>query len=260
VHDVWLVPTDIEDPCDTSSQAFIDGATRLIPPSHHATISQETEDTVVDGRNRFQIPLNASGTTLLFVCTVNGHCKGNEDDVESEEEVITGMQLSVVVGSMLPTPDPKLAQGLCAEGFTLCPDQSKQTETVATVATSVNIPFKSIVGADSLRLSGTPSFASTPWGDFKYRKVVGKRCSYRKHNTRVSWHSPGKAGTDHGTHGNHAVWDFTDHTLRDVVEACSTSHPEMYVTFVVLLFCRFHFFSATNINFSRGWLAQFLSL
>ena len=231
VHDVWLVPSSIADPCDTSSQAFIDGATLLIPPSHHATISQETEDTVVDGRNRYQIPLNASGTTLLFVCTVNGHCPGNEGDVGSIDEVITGMQLSVVVGRTLPTPDPKLTEGLCAEGFTLCPDQSKQTKTVATVATSVNVPFTSMIGADTLQLSGKATTATTPWNDFKYRKVVGKRCQQRAHNTRVSYRAPGVAGTDHGWHGNHAVWDFTDHDLRDVVEACSTSHPEMCTGF-----------------------------
>lgn len=217
VHDVWLVPTGIEDPCNTSSQAFIDGATLLIPPSHHATISQETEDTVVEGRNRFQIPLDAGGTTLLFVCTVNGHCPGNVDEAESPDEVITGMQLNVAVGRALPLPDPKLAEGICDEGFTLCPDQSKQTETVATVATSVNVPFTDMIGAATLSLTGTPSFAATPWNDFKYRKVVGKVCQQRAHNTRVSYRAPGVAGADHGWHGNHAVWDFTDHTLYETI-------------------------------------------
>lgn len=231
VHDVWLVPSDVEDPCDTSSQAFIDGATLLIPPSHHATISQETEDTVVDGRNRFQIPLTAGGTTLLFVCTVNGHCRGNAADSNDDDgdagNTVGGMQLSVAVSSTLPTSDSKLAEGLCAEGFKLCPDQSKQTETVATVATSANVPFTDMIGAETLRLEGKETFASTPWNDFKYRKVVGKVCQQRAHNTRVSSRAPSVAGTDHGWHGNHAVWDFADHTLRDVVEACSTSHPEM---------------------------------
>lgn len=107
VHDVWLVPADIEDPCDTTSQTFKDKSTLIIPPSHHATIDQSTEDTFVDGRNRFQIPANASGTTLLFVCTVNGHCK-------HDEEGHGGMQLPVAISNSPAPPDRHLAEGSSA--------------------------------------------------------------------------------------------------------------------------------------------------
>ena len=107
-------------------------------------------------------------------------------------------------------------------GYTLCPDQSKQTDTVATVKTSVNVPFHDMIGADSLQLSGSPTVATTPWGDFKYRKVVGKRCQQRRQNT-AEHKRPSYGGIDHS---NAAVWEFPDMSLRDVVEACSTSHPE----------------------------------
>ena len=113
MHNVWLVPADAADPCDTSSAAFVEGASLIISPSHHATIAPNTEDTVVDGRNRFQIPLNASGTTLLFVCTINGHCPGSTDNPNTEEvePTVGGMQLNVAVGTTPSTPDPKLAEG-----------------------------------------------------------------------------------------------------------------------------------------------------
>jgi hypothetical protein len=94
---------------------------------------------------------------------------------------------------------------------------------VATVITKTNLPLLDMLGADSQRLSGKSSQASTPWDKFKYRKVVGKRCRSRAQNTKyVKW-APYGAGIDHS---NAAVWDFPDHELRDVVEACSSSHPD----------------------------------
>jgi hypothetical protein len=44
---------------------------------------------------------------LLFICTVNGHCDA-------------GQQLSVAVSSTPAVPNPNLAEGICAEGYTLC--------------------------------------------------------------------------------------------------------------------------------------------
>jgi uncharacterized cupredoxin-like copper-binding protein len=95
LHDVWLMPPDAADPCDTSTA----GAVQLSPPSHHATIDQNTEDTVVPGRNRYLIPAGAAGGNLLFVCTINGHCDA-------------GMQLSVAVGAEPAAPDPSATEGL----------------------------------------------------------------------------------------------------------------------------------------------------
>ena len=106
VHDVWQVPYDLADPCDTASAGFIKRAQLIISPSHHATIDAVTEDTFVDGRNRFHIPDNANGTTLMFVCTVNGHCS-------HDDEGKGGMQLVVNVGSTPAIPDPELTEGIC---------------------------------------------------------------------------------------------------------------------------------------------------
>ena len=209
-HDVWRVPNDLENPCNTSSPEFQASAEMIIPPSHHATIDQSTEDTFVDGRNRYQIPSDAGGTSLLFVCTVNGHCDA-------------GQQLSVSVSSSPAVADPNLAEGVCAAGYKLCPDQSKQGETVATVATNVNLPLSWMRGAETLQLFGKSNQASTPWHNFKYRKVDGKRCRWRPQNMKGSKWGPASAGIDHS---NAAVWEFPDHELRDIVEACSSSHPE----------------------------------
>jgi hypothetical protein len=96
VHDVWLVPSGTgHSPCDLVTNATggaakgayanSTGAREIIAASHHATVEPFTMDTVVEGRNMFQIPAAAAGTTLLFVCSVNGHC-------------YTGQQLGVNVG------------------------------------------------------------------------------------------------------------------------------------------------------------------
>ena len=150
--------------------------------------------------------------------------------------VCVRVRACVCVGPSIPSTDVRTdaltrPKGLCAEGFTLCPDQSKQTETIATVATSVNVPFGNMIGTDTLQLTGKPSFAKTPWDAFKYRKVIGKVCKQRPKNTRVSYRAPAVAGIDHPWSGNAQVWDFTDNEVRDVVEACSSSHPEMCTGF-----------------------------
>lgn len=211
-HDVWLVPEIAPDPCSTAGTQFEAEMSEIIAQSHHATIDPTTEDTFVEGRNRYQIPASAAGTTLVFVCSVNGHCD-------------SGQKLSVAVGPTAAVPDPKLDKGLCPGLFTMCPDQSKQTDTTATVVTNVNAPLLDPIGADTLQLSGTVTRASTPWanGDFKFRRVVGKRCQARPQNTRISYRAPYAGGIDHT---NARVWEFPDHELRDVVEACSSSHPE----------------------------------
>jgi hypothetical protein len=211
VHDVWLVPPEAPDPCNLTDTEYEDQAKRLIPPSHHATIDQNTEDTVRADRNRYLIPEDAAGKALLFVCTINGHCDA-------------GQQLTVGVGLTPATPDPKLAEGVCKEGYTLCQDQSKQSGTKQTVATNVNVPLSHPIGAETLRLTGKVTRASTPWDNWTHRKVPGKKCRSRAQNKRVSYSKPAVAGIDWG---NRPVWDFPDHTLRDVLEACSSSHPEV---------------------------------
>eukprot|EP00040_Diaphanoeca_grandis_P026972 m.152243 g.152243 ORF g.152243 m.152243 type:complete len:1731 (-) comp30797_c0_seq1:210-5402(-) len=213
VHDVWLVPSDTTDPCNFTGTQFKDKAVLLIPPSHHATIDQNTEDTVRPDRNRYKIPSEAAGTTLLFVCSVNGHCN-------------SGQQLAVVVGNQPAAPDPTLDEGVCPDGYTLCEDQAKQTKTQSTVKTNVNIPLLNIIGAESIQLSGKETRASTPWEKWAYRNITGKTCRWRSQNTQSSSKYPANAGIDWG---NKPVWEFPDNTLRDVVEACSSSHPETCV-------------------------------
>ena len=226
VHDVWMVPSDAQDPCAMvtnstdpalkEAHANASGAELVIATSHHATVDPFTMDTVVEGRNLFKIPVSAAGFKLLFVCSMNGHCN-------------TGQQLGVNVGPTLATPNPKLTDpdGVCEKGFTLCPDQSKQTTTYAKVETNVNVPWTNFLAAANLKLSGSASRAKTPWEDFKYRRVNAKTCQWRKQNTRVSHRAEGEAaGIDHR---NQAVWQFDNHNIRDVVQACSTSHPDACV-------------------------------
>ena len=67
VHDVWLIPSEAPNPCNISGTKYENRSIRIIPPSHHATIDSTTEDTVVDGRNRYQIPESAAGKILVFV-------------------------------------------------------------------------------------------------------------------------------------------------------------------------------------------------
>lgn len=208
VHDVWLVPSTAIDPCNLTGTE--DTGSLVIPPSHHATIDPTTEDTVVEGRNRYRIPAEAAGTTLLFVCSINGHCD-------------SGQQLAVAVGATPAVPDIKLDEGVCPDDSILCPDQSKQTSTSATVATVVNLPLLDTIGADGLRLTGISTRASTPWDSWKYRKLPGKVCRRRLQNPRtIDWY-PSAAGTDHS---DRSVWEFKLHYLHEVVEACSSSHPE----------------------------------
>ena len=216
---MWLVPSDAKDPCTMVTNASnhklklmhgaANNATLIIAASHHATVDPITEDTVVEGRNKFQIPAGAGGFKLLFVCSINGHCS-------------TGQQLGVNVGASPSPPDPKLTDpdGICETGYTLCPDQSKQTATTASVATNVNVPWMDYLAGDLLRLKGVPTRASTPWADWAYRRYNGKRCRWRKQNTRVSHRAHGTAaGVDHD---NQAAWEFPNNNIRDVVEASTT--------------------------------------
>eukprot|EP00039_Didymoeca_costata_P029030 m.22963 g.22963 ORF g.22963 m.22963 type:complete len:1851 (-) comp7454_c0_seq1:181-5733(-) len=205
VHDVWLVPSNASDPCNISAEAVL-----LIPPSHHATVDPNTEDTVRADRNRYLIPESAAGKELLFVCSVNGHCQ-------------TGMQLIVTVGSEPAKPDPKLTEGVCAEGYILCPDQTKQTATKESVETKVNIPTLNAIGAESLQLTGKVTRASTPWDNWTFRKLSGKKCRQRGQNTNTHSKYPEFSGVDWG---NRPVWEFPDSSLREVLEACSSSHPD----------------------------------
>jgi hypothetical protein len=105
-------------------------------------------------------------------------------------------------------------------GYSLCPDEALQGSTTATVETNVNVPWMDfLAGSAELPLHGSSSRATTPWEDWSYRAVPAKQCQWRKQNTRGGgvW-----AGPDHS---NKAAWGFEHHTLREVVEACSSSHP-----------------------------------
>ena len=224
VHDVWLVPAGTADPCGMvtnatgaakQAHANATGAREIIAASHHATIAPFTMDTVVEGRNMFKIPAAAAGSVLLFVCSINGHCH-------------TGQQLGVNVGLAAATPNAKLTgpDGGCelGTGYTLCLDQALQGATTTSIETNVNVPWMNyIAGARELVVKGVESRAKTPWEDWSYRAVPAKACQWRKQNTRGGGSF---AGTDHS---NKAAWQFSDHTLREVVEACSSSHPEACV-------------------------------
>jgi hypothetical protein len=76
-----------------------------------------------------------------------------------------------------------------------------------------------LAGSAELPLHGASSRATTPWEEWSYRAVPAKQCQWRSQNTRAGgvW-----AGPDHS---NKAAWEFEHHTLREVVEACSSSHP-----------------------------------
>ena len=215
VHDVWLVPDKTStsttwDPCTATGTDL--GATLLIPQSHHATFDPTT-NLEVPGRNLYKIPASAAGTRLIFVCSLNGHCNA-------------GQRVDVSVGLSARAPDPNLADGVCPKNYKLCPDQSKQGKTSATVTTLTNVPWLDTIGADSIKLSGKETRASTVWDTWGHRKIAGKRCRSRAHNHRVSYRAPLVAGVDWG---NKPVWDFPDSTLREVVEACSSNHPEKCV-------------------------------
>ena len=170
-HDVWLVPANATDPCSAADLNF--GATLVISSSHHATFDPTT-NLHVPGRNLFKIPTSAAGSKLVFVCSVaqGAHCHA-------------GQQVDVAVGTSTAAPNPDLVEGVCPEGFTLCPDQSQQTETTATVETKVNIPWIDPIAMDQLQLSGTVTRASTPWDQWAVRRVEGKVCRERIQNTRT---------------------------------------------------------------------------
>ena len=224
VHDVWLVPSGTVDPCGAvtnatgnakQTHANATGAREIIAASHHATIAPFTMDTVVEGRNMFKIPAAAAGSTLMFVCSVNGHCR-------------TGQQLGVNVGTTAAARDAKLTgpDSACevGKGYHLCLDQALQGATTSSVETNVNVPWMNhLAGSAELVIKGVASRAATPWGDWKHRAVPAKTCTYRRQNIRGGGTF---AGTDYG---NQAAWEFSHHTLRDVVEACSSSHPDTCV-------------------------------
>ena len=208
MHNVWIVPEGSADPCDVTGWP---ATNQLIAPSHHATF--DPFDNFVEGRNLYRIPENASGAELTFICNVNGHCG-------------TGMVLPISIETN-PGPthgDPDLHDGVCPDGedaddeFILCPDQSQQGETTSQVATDVNVPWSDPIGAEGMRLTGTATRATTPWANWQSRHVDGHKCRSRRQNE----HSR-NYGSDHG---NRPVWQFPHHTLREVVEACSSSHPE----------------------------------
>ena len=205
VHDVWLIggAAAAIDPCDNITGN--PDATQLIPPSHHATFDPTT-NLLVPGRNQFLIPESAMGTTLVFVCSVNGHC-------------YSGQVVEVAVGSTPATPDTSSHDGVCPTDYTLCPDESLQTDTTAEVETAVNVPWMDPVGAADLRLAGTVSRAQTPWEDWERRQLDGKVCADRDYNPVVApYWGPNSAPMEE-------AWHFGDATLREAVAACSSNHP-----------------------------------
>ncbi len=90
--------------------------------------------------------------------------------------------MAVAVGAEASPPDPSLTKGVCPEGYILCPDQSMQTEIVATLDTKVNVPWLEPLAADALKLSGIRTRASTPWNKWRFRKLEGKVCRQRAQN------------------------------------------------------------------------------
>ena len=203
VHDVWLVPEGVagEQVCNVTGN----GATQVMPPSHHATFDPTTNQ-VVPGRELYAIPASAAGTTLTFVCNINGHCgSGQRVDIDVAEEAAT--------------PDTSLALGVCPADYALCPDQSLQTEVTAEIITTVNVPWLNPLAAEGIRLAGNVTRASTPWANWTHRRLEGRKCRARAQNTA-------NAGVDKY---NKDVWSFEHRTLREVVEACSSNHPDKCV-------------------------------
>ena len=205
VHDVWLVGGDpAGNPCDNITHN--PDATQLIPPSHHATFDPTT-NLEVPGRNQFLIPESAMGTTLVFVCSVNGHC-------------FSGQVVEVAVGSNPATPDTTSHDGVCPDGYTLCPDQSLQTDTTAEVKTAVNIPWMDPIGATDQLLVGTVTRAQTPWENWERRQLDGKVCADRDLNSFTApFIGPNSPPSEE-------AWHFEEATLREAVAACSSNHPE----------------------------------
>ena len=200
LHDVWLMAS----PEAAAACNFTD-ATELIPPSHHATIDPTT-NLLVPGRNSWQVPPEVVGQTLNFACSVSTHCADG------------GQMVEVEVGATPAQPDPSSDEGICPEGFELCPDNSEQTGTTAEFETKVNVPWTDARTAASLRLGGPVTRAATPWGAWEHRRFEGQVCADREF--RNTWWS---GAVDY----KKQVWDLLNRTLREALDACSSNHPEI---------------------------------
>lgn len=63
---------------------------------------------------------------------------------------------------------------------------------------------------------GDVTRASTPWGDWGRREISDTVCQRRAESSR-------KGSVDYGR----PLWDLPNTTLREALEACSSSHPEI---------------------------------
>lgn len=175
-HDVWLLPD-----ATAFAACNFSAATQLQAGSN-------------GGQYQYVVPEAAAGETLYFGCAVSSHCA-------------SGQKLSVSVGM-----SGSSSGSVCADGFTLCPDNSQQAQVGQTVSTAENVPWTHPRGASGslMRLATTATRASTPW------------------NTSAGW-------TGAQRHGGRkcavlssvrSMWDLGVTTLREAVERCSTNYPD----------------------------------
>ena len=94
------------------------------------------------GTQTMELPGTAQ--VLHFACAVGTHCAA-------------GQVVEVIVGPDPTVPDPDSDEGVCERDYTLCSDQSQQTETETEFETGVNVPFGDLRAATSLRMYGEVS-------------------------------------------------------------------------------------------------------
>jgi len=191
LHDVWLMPSAAAaDSCNFTE------ATRLFQPAHHSSDYE-------GGRAMYAVPETFMGATLYFACAIQGHCT-------------TGQILPVEVAATASKADASLKAGVCPKDYELCSDNSVQGIVGSAFKTTVNIPWNESRAAESLRIGGEVTRAATPWDEWVHRSHPGMVCRQRSN------------GQDRGRPGEgHKAWEFPDATLREVVEACSSNHPDI---------------------------------
>ena len=202
LHDVWQLQSKAAfDKCDFT------GAKLLHKAVHHSY--ELPSGTDIDGRALFQIPADSKGQTLYFACGVPSHCP-------------LGQKMSVNVGQeAAPRTDTKLAKGVCAPEYVLCPDQSLQGAVTEKVRTKTNIPWTNSRAAESLQLEGKVTRAQIPWTKWQAKQIDGKTCRWRDNSKKSQ---PGSIPW--ADMGGNPVWEYTEATLREVVEPCSGNYPE----------------------------------
>ena len=175
-HDVWLLPD-----ATAFAACNFSAATQLQAGSN-------------GGQLQYVVPQAAAGETLYFGCAVSSHCA-------------SGQKLSVSVGTSGTS-----SGSVCADGFTLCPDNSQQAQVGQTVSTAENVPWMHPRGASGqlMRLVTTETRASTPW-NLSVAWTVSERHEGRKCPVLSL---------------SRSTWELGVRTLREAVELCSSNFPD----------------------------------